>query len=253
MIDRSLNYGREHIESFLESSAPYASVLDLGAGSGADLLLARKKAPEARLLALEGLPANLERLVALGVEAKLHELERDRFPYPDQSIDVVMANQVLEHTKEIFWIVHEVSRTLRVGGRFIVGIPNLAALHNRVLLGLGRQPSPIKTLSAHVRGFTRGDFLDFLDGCFPQGYRLVDFRGANFYPFPPLLARPLARIFPTLAWGIFFLLEKTKPYSREFLDAPMREQLETPFFLGPQAGEWCPTRGYRSSTINGDR
>jgi SAM-dependent methyltransferase len=234
MIDRSLNYGRGSIEYFLECSAPYATVLDLGAGSGSDLLLARKRNPGARLLALEGFPPNVERLAALGVEASPHNLERGRFPYGDEGLDIVIANQILEHTKEIFWILHEISRTLRVGGRLIIGVPNLAALHNRVLLGLGRQPSPIKTLSAHVRGFTRGDLLAFLEGCYPGGYRLIDFRGANFYPLPPLLARPLARIFPTLAWGIFFLLEKVRPYSREFLDTPAREGLETPFYVGSE-------------------
>jgi SAM-dependent methyltransferase len=168
------------------------------------------------------------------VEATLHNLERGQFPYADESLDMIMANQILEHTKELFWIFHEVSRTLRVGGRLIIGVPNLAAFHNRMLLVLGRQPSPIKTLSAHVRGFTRTDFLGFVEGCFPKGYRLLAFRGANFYPFPPLLARPLARMFPTLAWGIFLLLEKGRFYRREFLDTPLREGLETPFYVGPQ-------------------
>jgi hypothetical protein len=63
MIDRSLNYGREHIDYFLKRSAPYKTVLDLGAGSGSDLILARKWTPEARLLSLEGSPPNVERLV----------------------------------------------------------------------------------------------------------------------------------------------------------------------------------------------
>jgi SAM-dependent methyltransferase len=234
MIDRTLNYGRDNIERFLQCSAPFENIVDLGAGNGADLLVARKYAPKARLLALESSPPNIVRLAALGIETHSHDLERGRFPYTDAGLDVVMANQVLEHIKEIFWIFHEVSRTLRVGGRLIIGVPNLAALHNRVLLALGSQPSPIKTLSAHVRGFTRGDFLAFLNGCFPRGYRLVDFRGANFYPFPPLIARPLARILPSLAWGIFFLLEKTRPYEREFLEAPMREAMETPFYIGPE-------------------
>jgi len=233
VINRTLNYGRDNIERFLELSAPYSTVLDLGAGSGADLLLARKVNPSARLLALEGHAPNVAKLAAIGVEALAHDLEHGVFPFPDESLDVVMANQVLEHTKELFWIFHEITRTLRVGGKAIVGVPNLAAFHNRLLLAIGRQPSPVKTLSAHVRGFTRGDLLGFLQGCFPGGYRLADFRGANFYPFPPGIARPLARAFPTLAWGIFFLLEKTRPYGRGFLDAPIREELETPFYLGP--------------------
>jgi SAM-dependent methyltransferase len=234
MIDRSLNYGREIIEYFIQHSVPFATVLDIGAGTGSDLLLARKWNPSARLLALEGTPSSVESLVTLRVEAALHDLERSRFPYKDECFDIIIANQILEHTKEVYWILHEISRTLRVGGRLIIGVPNLAALHNRVLLLLGRQPSQIKTLSAHVRGFTRGDLLAFLEGCFPGGYRLIDFRGANFYPFPPWLARPFAHIFPTLAWGIFFLFEKVKPYSREFLDILTREELETPFYVGPQ-------------------
>lgn len=232
MIDRTLNYGREIIERFLECSTPFENIVDLGAGGGADLLLARKFAPKARLLALENSSPNIERLAALGVEALPHNLERGRFPYDDACLDIVMANQVLEHTKEIFWILHEISRTLRVGGRLIIGVPNLAALHNRVLLAFGQQPSPIKSLSAHVRGFTRADLIHFLEGCFPGGYKLVDFRGANFYPFPPRLARPLARIFPNFAWGIFFLLEKASPYSNGFIEVPVRDQLETPFYTG---------------------
>lgn len=232
MIDRTLNYGRDNIERFLASSMPYSAVLDLGAGGGADLLLARKVSPSARLFALEGNVQNVASLSRMGITAMLHDLERDTFPFVAESLDIVLANQVLEHVKEVFWILHEVSRTLRLGGRAIIGVPNLAALHNRLLLAVGRQPSPIKTLSAHVRGFTRDDLCDFLDGCFPEGYRLVAFRGANFYPFPPFIARPLARAFPTLAWGIFFLLEKARRYEREFLDTAIREKLETPFYVG---------------------
>jgi hypothetical protein len=52
------------------------------------------------------------------------------------------------------------------------------------------------------------------------------------YPFPPVLARPLAAIFPGMAWGIFLRLEKQRPYYREFLEFPVRARLETPFFLG---------------------
>jgi SAM-dependent methyltransferase len=234
IIDRSLNYGRQNIDYFLKCSAPYASVLDLGAGGGSDLLLARHQMPAARLFALEAYLPNIEHLRALNIEANLHNLERDQFPFSDNRLDIVMANQILEHTKEVFWIFHEVTRTLRVGGRFIIGVPNIAALHNRVLLALGRQPSPIKTLSAHVRGFSKGDLLSFLEGCFPSGYKLVDCRGANFYPFPPFFARPLARILPSLAWGIFLLLEKVRPYAREFLDYPTQNAMETPFYTGPE-------------------
>jgi len=233
LIDRSLNYGRHNIEHFLQQSTPYSTVLDIGAGTGSDLLLARRVTPGARLFALEAHTPTVDTLVSLGIGVTAHELERDGFPFDDESLDVVIANQVLEHTKEIFWILHEISRTLRVGGRIILGVPNLASLHNRLLLVVGKQPSPIKSFSAHVRGFTRGDMVGLLNSCFPGGYRLIDFRGSNFYPFPAIVARPLARAFPTLAWGIFFLFEKTRHYDRECIDAVVRSEFETPFYLGP--------------------
>ena len=37
-------------------------------------------------------------------------IERDDLPLADGQADLIIANQVLEHTKEIFWIFHEVSR-----------------------------------------------------------------------------------------------------------------------------------------------
>ncbi len=232
MIDRTLNYGRHIIEEFLREASPFRTVLDIGAGRGDDLLLAGRINPEAELCAIEVCPEYSRDLSGRNIKVHSVDIERDVFPFPDARVDVVVMNQVLEHTKEIFWIFHEVSRILALSGKVIIGVPNLAALHNRILLLFGRQPSPLKSHSAHVRGFTRGDILRFVESCFPGGYRLKAFRGSNFYPFPPQVARPLAAMFPGMAWGIFFLLEKQKDYRREFLDFPVEQRLETNFYLG---------------------
>lgn len=228
----ALNYGREHVRRFCQASTPYQSVIDLGAGSGADLLAARSACPSAQLYAVEVNPGFATPLVNQGIEVFPIDLERDPIPLPDGSVDLVIANQVLEHLKDLYWVFHQVSRILPVRGHWIVGVPNLASLHNRVLLALGIQPTCIKSNSAHVRGFTRGDFQQFMEEIFPGGYTVREFRGANFYPFPPTLARPLARALPSLAWGMFFLFEKRREYQREFLDAPIDQQLETNFYVG---------------------
>ncbi len=232
IIDRSLNYGRHRIRNFLSAAQPFQTVLDIGAGQGDDLMLARGVNATAALHAVEVHPAYAERLAGKGVQVHALNIERDRLPFADGSVDVVVANQLLEHVKELFWIFHEISRVLPVGGKLIIGVPNLAALHNRILLFLGRQPSPLKNNSAHIRGFTRRDLLQLLESCFPAGYRLIRFGGSNFYPFPPIIARPLARLCPNMAWGIFFLLEKQRAYGRGFLDFPAAERLETNFYLG---------------------
>lgn len=233
MIDRSLNYGRHQIQNFLNQSQPFCKVLNIGAGRGNDLQLAREVNNQCRLLALKSFPPNVRTLQANGIEVYQSDIERDHFTFEDESIDIIIANQILEHTKEVFWIFHEISRLLPIGGKLILGVPNLASLHNRLLLMAGRQPSPVKTNSAHVRGFTKSDLLQFVCSCFPGGYQLVGFGGSNFYPFPPVVAKPLARALPNMAWGIFLLLEKKRDYNREFLDYPDRERLETNFYVGP--------------------
>jgi SAM-dependent methyltransferase len=197
-------------------------------------MIVRQENPACEAHAIEVFPAYAAQLAEKGVRVHALNIEHDALPFPDGSLDLVMANQVLEHVKELFWIFHEISRVLPVGGKVILGVPNLAALHNRILLAFGRQPSPLKNNSAHIRGYTKGDLLRFLDGCFPGGYGLLKFGGSNFYPFPPVLARPLARLFPNLAWGIFFLLEKQRAYGREFLEFPAREHLETNFYVGTE-------------------
>jgi len=231
MIDRQLNYGRDIISCLLRKARPYASVLDIGAGGGHDLLAARKIAPRTALYAIECHAPNAERLRAAEICTYDINVERETIPLPAESCDVVISNQTFEHLKEVFWVLHEMSRVLKVGGHLIVGVPNLASLHNRLLLAAGRQPTSLKNNSAHVRGYTRYDFMNLV-GCFPRGYKLQTWRGGNFYPLPPALARPAARLLPSMAWAVFMLFKKTRPYSREYLDYPMTEQLETNFFLG---------------------
>ncbi len=159
-------------------------------------------------------------------------IERDRFPLADGEADLIIANQILEHTKEVFWIFHEVSRSLKIGGHFLFGVPNVCSLHNRFLLALGRQPTQHKLASAHVRPFSKNDTLAFLNACFPGGYELEQFRGAQFYPFPLRMARLLANALPTLAFTIFFMIRKTRKYRNEFAVYPGRAQLETNFWTG---------------------
>lgn len=239
MIDRELNYGREQIVALAQkcraAGAQVRTILDLGAGRGRDLLNLKACFPEASLQGIECYPEYIVDLKSKGVAVHSLNLESEKIPVPDESIDLIVVNQVLEHTKEIFWILHESTRILRTGGHIIVGVPNLASLHNRLLLLAGRQPTCIQSASAHVRGFTRDDFSVFLNSCFPGGYSFQGLKGGNFYPFPPLLAKPLAEIFPSMAYSIFMLIKKETPYQKSFVEFPRRQRLETNYFLGMNA------------------
>ena len=183
-IDRSLNYGRHQIEKFFSEikKNDFQIVLDIGAGHGDDLLIAKKNNEKAELHGIEIYEPYANELRRIGVTVHSLNIEKAKLPFSNQSVDVVIANQIMEHIKEVFWVLHEMSRTLKIGGNIMLGMPNLASFHNRLLLLFGEQPSTIQNNSAHVRGYTKKDILCLLNSCFPEGFELQLFGGSNFYP-----------------------------------------------------------------------
>jgi hypothetical protein len=97
---------------------------------------------------------------------------------------------------------------LKVGGYFILSTPNLASLHNRLLLLLGRQPTPVKVISEHIRGFTTRELKNFIqiNPCF----KVIEVCGSGFYPFMPVVGEKIARVFPSLAVYTILVIQKTR-------------------------------------------
>jgi SAM-dependent methyltransferase len=249
--DQRETYGPHVVADLVSSLAPLDVVVDLGAGSGRDLKIVRRYHPEAKLFAIEAGQDYAGNLTGMADQIYVANVERDPLPLSNCQADLIIANQVLEHTKEVFWIFHEVTRCLKVGGHFLFGVPNICSLHNRFLLLFGKQPTQHKLCSAHVRPFSKSDTMIFLNSCFPDGYELVKFRGAQFYPFPRPIARVLADVFPTFAFTIFFLIRKTKDYRDTFASYPARACLETNFWTGnllTGSQYWKPGSGKELNT-----
>ncbi|MEK7394683.1 MAG: class I SAM-dependent methyltransferase [Fibrobacterota bacterium] len=231
-----LVYGRDLLRDWAASLANndrQLRILDIGCGYGNDLLAIREKlGGKAELFGLEGYAPYRDDCAKVGIDAKDGDVERDRLPYEDGSLDVVLMNQVLEHCKDIFWIFSEVHRVLRPGGLFLAGTPNLAAWHDRLMLLVGMQPSGMKVLGPHLRGYTRPGMKAFAEA---DGYfKLTGFGGSGFYPFPRFCAVRFAKWFPTLATGIFFRMEKSTK-SGTFLDVLRTRMFETAYYTGPAA------------------
>jgi SAM-dependent methyltransferase len=148
----------------------------------------------------------LEEARARGVDVRECDFEKDPLPFPDGFFDVVVANQIFEHLKQIYRPLSEVHRVLKPGGVMLFSVPNLGALYYRLQLLLGRQPATIKVFEAHVRAFTVSGALELLT--FGNRFEVIASRGSGFYPFPPRLARVMARVFPKLAVFQIHLLRK---------------------------------------------
>lgn len=232
-----LNYGREIIAGWTKefslacNDREVLNILDLGCGHGDDLANIKKELGERkiRFFGIESYEPSQEDARRRGIEVANIDLERSVYPYPDDSMDVIIANQIIEHTKEIFWIFSECSRILRPEGVMIVGVPNLASLHNRMLLLSGDQPSSIELLGPHVRGITLPGFRRFIEA--DNIFKIESVKGSNFYPFPPLFSRYLSRLFPRFSVSLFVLIRKIHP-TRQFREILVTRFYQTNFFTG---------------------
>jgi ubiquinone/menaquinone biosynthesis C-methylase UbiE len=230
-VDHNETYGR-HVLDRLSKGLPVQVCVDLGCGKGDDLLIVKGNHPEARCIGIDTGDWNRETLNGRGIESVSINIENQPLPFADETIDLIIANQVLEHTKEIFFINHEIFRTLKVGGYLYLGVPNVLSLHNRLLGLIGIHPTSAKMISAHVRVFSKRDTALFYEQVAGDFTGLAGFYGSQFYPFPRTWARRLAALLPSLAVSIFFLIRKTAKYEGAFLDWLSKYRLETNFFVG---------------------
>jgi SAM-dependent methyltransferase len=162
-----------------------ACLLDVGCWDGVECQSYGVSLKTQRLLGVEIFEAQAREAEARGIEVARVNLEQDKLPWADATMDVVVCNQVFEHLKDIFLPLDEIARVLKPGGRLVISVPNLASLHNRVMLVAGRQPTSIRIFGPHVRGFAKGEFEAFLltGGLFT----CEQVRGVGFHPLPPAL------------------------------------------------------------------
>ncbi len=75
------------------------------------------------------------------VRVSVFDIERNAFPHPDESFDLVLCLQVLEHLAvDPMAMMSEVNRVLKPGGTFLLTTPNVVRYSNVVRLMLGENP-----------------------------------------------------------------------------------------------------------------
>ena len=116
--------------------------------------------------------------------------------------DLVVWNRELVTVKNLGPALREARRVLRPAGVLVVAVPNLAALHNRLLLLAGHQPTTLHIGNGdHVRGFAVSPMTRFLTR--DLGFELLQVTGVGLAPVSAaVLPAPLRDISHTVVWAL---------------------------------------------------
>lgn len=131
-------------------------ILDIGCGSGYLGFLLKKDFPEISII---GFDISETAIAQINSYEKAYTLSLDNsdIPEADNSFDVVVCAEVIEHIYDIDHCLTEIKRVLKPGGKAIITTPNFSFWRYRIKCLLGRMPQILKD-PRHVHAFTH-DFL----------------------------------------------------------------------------------------------
>lgn len=118
-------------------------VLDVGAYPGHLTVMLRRAGADVLAVTLVTSPAFAASLAAEGVRLLERDVERDRLPAADGSVEVVLCSELIEHLDgEVVHLLRECRRVLAEQGCLVLTTPNHAALSRRWELLRGRTVYP---------------------------------------------------------------------------------------------------------------
>lgn len=144
-----------------------------------------------------------------GIKTKSSNLN-NKLPYKDNTFDVIIANQLIEHLSNTDGFIREIKRTLKPSGYAIISTNNLSSWHNIVALLLGKQPFPSDVSNythigklvkmwgdddagswSHLRVFTMHALIKLFEH---HGFVVEKNIGVGYYPFCGRFSKLLSQI-----------------------------------------------------------
>src|SRR4030042_2375692 len=125
------------VKQFIDKFAKKGKALDVGAGTGK--MLAELSDDGWDTLGLDGERNAVKWSHRRGMVVKQIDLETDKFPFPDNYFEAVLALDVLEHLRNESFVLTEIRRVLKPKGIVIITVPAYQWLFNYWDKMLGHQ------------------------------------------------------------------------------------------------------------------
>jgi ubiquinone/menaquinone biosynthesis C-methylase UbiE len=184
--------------------------LDLGCWDGKNTLKFNSKIKTKNISGIEITKEGKKKSKAKRIKIAGSDLNK-KWGFKDNSIDIITANQVIEHLYDTDNFIKEIKRILKPNGYAVVSTNNLSSWHNLVALLLGRQPFPsdvsndssvgklIKLFPgdggsfAHLRIFSFKALKEIFE---KYGFKIEKHIGVGYYPLPKYLDKLFGFIDP---------------------------------------------------------
>lgn len=185
-----------------------SSLCDLGCDDGEWTLELARACRCDDIYGIEIVAERAEEARRRGVKVETTDLN-ERFPFPDGSMDLVHANQVIEHVPDIDHFMAETARVLRTGGVAIISTENGSSWHNVFAAVMGWQIFSSTNISKRAGGLgnpmaihrgsphalaswthkTIFNFLGLIEIAEVHGLKVMTIMGAGYYPLPAAVGK----------------------------------------------------------------
>lgn len=217
----------ENICTALSLSSLHKSLLDVGCWDGVHTLNFAKAIHAKKIFGIEPVASAAKQAADKGITVLQMPADKRKWPLPDNSIDCIVSNQVIEHLNDLDQFFSESFRVLSPEGIIITSTNNLSSLHNIFSIFMGWAPFDLANSS--YRFSTLGNPLglhisdpacsepSWTHKCVYTAYWLNEWQkkygftpiktfGAGLYPFPS----SWGRMFPQYSAFITTACQKPK-------------------------------------------
>lgn len=144
---------RRIIRELTEYGVEGRHCLDIGSGTGRWLQFLRQQRP-ALLAAVDFSEEAVERAEEICDKVQKVDVEVEPFTYPDNSFDIVISFEVIEHLRTHGGFMSELIRVAKPGALVLLSTPNLIAFNSRIRMLLGVLPVAVASDPTHISFFT---------------------------------------------------------------------------------------------------